>query len=316
MRTPPRTVTRPESGSSRPASMASRLVLPSPFRPTTPTRSPSFRPRVTESKTTFVGNWRCRASAPRRCAISLSRLGHQPTPAPPPADPGAVLSRLRRTGPAACGAGRQAPRAGPVRAGTAARARVRAGRRRPRPRPSGRARERVTSTPRRSRGSGSRETRPAAASRSIRLVIVPEVTRVARSSAPGVSWNGGPARRSADSTSNSQDSRPWAAKAPRRAMSRCLASRETRLRTWSGPTSRSGRCCRHAATRSSTSSRSLPESCPIGLAYLLTSRCLIIHDYLDMKILYIKVICERAEPCGMRDSTCGSAVSGRGRSLT
>jgi hypothetical protein len=56
--TPPRTVTRPELGSSRPASMASRLDLPSPFLPTIPTRSPSFRPSVTESKTTFVGNSR------------------------------------------------------------------------------------------------------------------------------------------------------------------------------------------------------------------------------------------------------------------
>ena len=73
-RTPPRTVTRPASGCCRPASMASRLVLPSPFLPTTPTRSPSFSPRVTESKTTFVGNSRCRDSAPRRCAISVSRL--------------------------------------------------------------------------------------------------------------------------------------------------------------------------------------------------------------------------------------------------
>ena len=75
-RTPPLTVTRPASGRSRPASISSRLVLPSPFLPTTPTRSPSFRPRVTLPKTTFVGNSRCRASAPRRCAMSLSRLGH------------------------------------------------------------------------------------------------------------------------------------------------------------------------------------------------------------------------------------------------
>jgi hypothetical protein len=44
-----------------------------------------------------------------------------------------------------------------------------------------------TSTPRLSCGSGCRRTRPRAASRSIRLVIVPEVTRVARSSAPGLS---------------------------------------------------------------------------------------------------------------------------------
>jgi hypothetical protein len=44
-----------------------------------------------------------------------------------------------------------------------------------------------TSTPRLSCGSGCRRTRPRAASRSIRLVIVPDVTRVARSSAPGLS---------------------------------------------------------------------------------------------------------------------------------
>ena len=44
-----------------------------------------------------------------------------------------------------------------------------------------------TSTPRLSCGSGCRRTRPRAASRSIRLVIVPDVTRVARRSAPGLS---------------------------------------------------------------------------------------------------------------------------------
>src|SRR6202012_3777351 len=143
----------------------------------------------------------------------------------------------------------------------------------------------------RGRGWGARDGRPAGASRSMRLVIVPEVTRVARSSAPGVSWNGGPARRSAESTSNSQDSRPCAANAPRRAMSRCLASRETRLSTCSGATSRSGRWSRHAATRSSTSSRSSPVSCPIRQAYLLTSRCLIWYGYLDIKILHIDNRC-------------------------
>ena len=41
---------------------------------------------------------------------------------------------------------------------------------------------------------------------STRLVIVPLVTIVCRSSAPGVSWYGAPARRSAASTSNSQGS--------------------------------------------------------------------------------------------------------------
>jgi len=66
--TPPRTVTRPELGVSRPASIAIRLDLPSPLRPTTPIRSPSLTPTLTESKTTFVGNSRCSDSAPSRCA--------------------------------------------------------------------------------------------------------------------------------------------------------------------------------------------------------------------------------------------------------
>ncbi len=61
-----RCVTRPASGSRRWASSASRVDLPSPFRPTTPMRSPSSRPRVTLSKTTRVGNSRCTFSAPRR----------------------------------------------------------------------------------------------------------------------------------------------------------------------------------------------------------------------------------------------------------
>ena len=45
-----------------------------------------------------------------------------------------------------------------------------------------------TSTPRRSLGSGERSTKPRCASRSTRLVMVPLVTIVCRSSAPGVSW--------------------------------------------------------------------------------------------------------------------------------
>ena len=114
----------------------------------------------------------------------------------------------------------------------------------------------VTRTPRLSRGSGLRSTRPASASRSIRLVIVPEVTSVARSRAPGVIWYGGPCRRSADSTSNSHCSSPCPANDAFRARSRCRASRDTRLSTCSGSTSRSGRSARQAATRSSTSSRS------------------------------------------------------------
>ena len=53
--TPPRRVTRPPSGSMRPASRRSRVDLPSPLRPTTPIRSPSLSPTVTESKMTRVG---------------------------------------------------------------------------------------------------------------------------------------------------------------------------------------------------------------------------------------------------------------------
>ena len=70
-----------------------------------------------------------------------------------------------------------------------------------------------TSTPRRSRGSGSRSTSPRAASRSTRLVIVPLVTSVSRSSRPGESSYGAPARRSAASTSNSHGSRSCSANA-------------------------------------------------------------------------------------------------------
>ncbi len=68
--TPPRRVTRPESGSRRPASIRSRVDLPSPLRPTMPMRSPSSRPMVSLSKMTRVGNSRCSASAPRRCATA------------------------------------------------------------------------------------------------------------------------------------------------------------------------------------------------------------------------------------------------------
>ena len=42
-----RRTTRPSSGASRPASVCSRVVLPAPLRPTTPTRSPTATPRLT-----------------------------------------------------------------------------------------------------------------------------------------------------------------------------------------------------------------------------------------------------------------------------
>ena len=214
----------------------------------------------------------------------------------------------------------------------------------------------VTRTPRLSLGSGSRRTRPAAASRSIRLVMVPEVTRVARSSAPGVSWNGGPCRRSAESTSNSHVSRPWSANAPRRAMSRCRASREIRLSTCIGSTSRSGRCTRHAATRSSTSSSStgtwripasessvLPGGTPLspggtpsprtpladppargmpGAARWAITRAYLLTSrghsmYKGPTGICLSVIREGLEPpCGMRPSICGLEASAPGRSST
>src|SRR5690606_26966930 len=95
-----------------------------------------------------------------------------------------------------------------------------------------------TSTPRRSSGEGSRLTSPWLTIRSMRLVIVPEVTSVWVSSAPGERRYGGPARRNAARTSNSHDSRPERANAPRRARSRCRARRVTRESTVSGETSR------------------------------------------------------------------------------
>ena len=217
--------------------MASRLDLPSPFLPTIPTRSPSFSPSVTESKTTFVGNSRCRASAPRRCAISTSRLGHRAA-----GQAAASGAAVRRRSAAALLVGRvERDQQSPQQVGQHRPLVVVEGREQgplaveevgqggvdDRPAPLGQSDQDAAPVARVGRARG--RPRPAEASRSIRLVMVPEVTRVARSSAPGVSWNGGPARRRADSTSNSHDSRSCAAKAPRRAMSRCLASRETRL---------------------------------------------------------------------------------------
>src|SRR3954464_8295325 len=50
----PRRVTRPESGSSVPVSIDSRVLLPPPLRPTTPIRSPAATPRETSSRITVV----------------------------------------------------------------------------------------------------------------------------------------------------------------------------------------------------------------------------------------------------------------------
>ena len=52
---PRRTVTRPPSGSMRPARRLRSVDLPSPLRPTTPMRSPSSMPIVTLSKMMRVG---------------------------------------------------------------------------------------------------------------------------------------------------------------------------------------------------------------------------------------------------------------------
>ncbi len=67
---PRRRVTRPRSGSRRPARRERRVDLPSPLRPTMPMRSPSFTPMVTSSKITRVGNSRWSASAPSRWATA------------------------------------------------------------------------------------------------------------------------------------------------------------------------------------------------------------------------------------------------------
>src|SRR5450756_44242 len=111
-----------------------------------------------------------------------------------------------------------------------------------------------TRTPRRSPGVGSRRTSPRSASRSIRLVIVPLVTRVCVMRAPGESRYGLPQRRRAERTSNSQVSSSDTPNEVRRARSSSRANRLTRENTPIGATSRSGRSRPQAATIRSTSS--------------------------------------------------------------
>ena len=161
----------------------------------------------------------------------------------------------RRTARSPRAAGRPAGRGPPRRGRPAGPARRRAGPRTRRPPGPGPAGVSCTSTPRRSSGAGCRSTSPCSARRSMRLVMVPLVTSVWVSSAPGDSRYGAPARRSADSTSNSHVSRSCRANAERRARSRCRASRLTRERTVRGRTSRSGRSRSQARTIRSTSSR-------------------------------------------------------------
>ena len=49
-------MTRPESGSATPANTRNSVDLPSPLRPTTPTRWPRSMPRVTPARTARVAN--------------------------------------------------------------------------------------------------------------------------------------------------------------------------------------------------------------------------------------------------------------------
>ena len=68
--TPPVRVTRPPSGSRRPARAARKVDLPAPLGPRTPTRVPSSSPRVTSSRSRREPTVRRRFSTPSRCAIS------------------------------------------------------------------------------------------------------------------------------------------------------------------------------------------------------------------------------------------------------
>jgi len=68
-RTPPVRVTRPPSGRRRPANVASRVDLPAPFCPTTPTRAPSSRPSVRPRNRGREPTTMSSASAPRRCGM-------------------------------------------------------------------------------------------------------------------------------------------------------------------------------------------------------------------------------------------------------
>ena len=88
--------------------------------------------------------------------------------------------------------------------------------------------------------------------------------------------------RSADSTSNSQASSSWAAKAPRLARSRCLASREIRAEhlQWRQIKIRSFRV--QPATRSSTSSR-VPETVTSSSPQLRTGQANSSQHTLDIE---------------------------------
>ena len=98
----PRT-TRPASGCASPARTRSRVDLPSPLRPTTPTRWPGSIPSVTESRIARVANTTVRSSIATSGgtvgkAIARPRAGRPPyrpegqtRPSPPsPGDPTAA----------------------------------------------------------------------------------------------------------------------------------------------------------------------------------------------------------------------------------
>ncbi len=111
-----------------------------------------------------------------------------------------------------------------------------------------------TRMPRPSFGAERRFTSPRSTRPSMRFVMVPLETRVCCSRAFGLSSYGVPARRRAESTSNSHDASSEREKAVRLARSRCFESRATRLSTCRGAKSRSGRSRSHESTIRSTSS--------------------------------------------------------------
>ena len=70
--------TRPESGAMRPSSRRSRVDLPAPLTPTTPSRSPGARRRVTSSRIGFSPSVRLtcsrsRTSLPSRAVAIFAR---------------------------------------------------------------------------------------------------------------------------------------------------------------------------------------------------------------------------------------------------
>ena len=129
---PPVRVTRPASASWRPASTRSRVVLPSPLRPTTPIRSPAPTPRLDAVEDRVVPRARVHARGRRGWHDSCSRDGGCRCSGPsgglcarPGGPRGRPTGRHRGTGrwarPARPGAGRRRQHVGavtgPARAG-------------------------------------------------------------------------------------------------------------------------------------------------------------------------------------------------------